>query len=411
MQTISSIARFERTFAALKYPNYRTWFLGQIVSLFGTWMQVTAQGFLIYELTRSPAYLGYVGFADGIPSWFFMLIGGVMIDRISRRTILIITQSAMLILAFILAGLVFSGIVQPWHILVLAFSLGIVNAFDAPARLALAPELVDREDLTNAIALNGMMFNTGAIVGPAAAGLIYAAVGPAWCFTINGFSFIAVILALWLLKIPNPPKRIVKRSAIVELVEGVRYTAKSERLRTIIAMVGVTGMFGFSFVILLPAWAVGVLGGDATTNGLLNSARGVGALIGALLIASLGRFKYHGKMMTLRTFLFPVSLLIFSFIRQIPPALAALCGAGAALVMVMNMANAILQTHVADELRGRVMSIFSLTYFGLIPVGSLLLGEVAERVSAPVALVVSCLIMLAFFTAVAIFIPSIRRIE
>lgn len=381
------------------------------MSLFGTWMQVTAQGFLIYELTHSPAFLGYVGFADGIPSWLFMLIGGVMIDRVSRRTMLIITQSAMMILAFILAALVFSGIVQPWHILVLAFLLGIANAFDAPARLALAPELVDREDLTNAIALNGMMFNTAAIVGPTAAGLVYAAVGPAWCFIINSFSFIAVIFALWLLNVPKPPKKLIKRSATAELIEGIRYTIKSELLRTIIAMVGVVGMFGFSFVILLPAWAVGVLGGDAATNGLLNSARGLGALIGALAIASLGRFKYHGKILTLGTFLFPIFLLIFSFIRQIPPALAALCGAGMALVLIMNMANAILQTHVADELRGRVMSIFSLTFFGFVPIGSLLLGEIAERISAPVALVVACLFLLAFAASIVIFVPSVRRIE
>ncbi|MCC6956656.1 MAG: MFS transporter [Anaerolineales bacterium] len=411
MQTARSLNRLELTFIALKYPNYRLWFIGQIVSLFGTWMQSTTEGFLVYELTHSPAFLGYVGFAAGMPSWIFMLIGGVMTDRVPRRSLLIVTQSVMMILAFIMAGLNFSGVVRPWHIIVLAFILGITNAFDAPARLALAPELVDRDDLTNAIALNGMMFNTAAIVGPAAAGLVYAAVGPAWCFTINGLSFTAVIASLWLMKLPEFAPKSSNRSAIAELREGIRYTIQSKPIRTVIAIVGVTGMFGFAFVTLLPAWAVEVLGGDAATNGLLNSARGFGALIGALSIAALGRFNYRGKLMTIGTFMFPLILLGFSFIRQVPFALITLCGAGAALMLIMNLANAVVQTYVADEFRGRVMSIFSLVFFGLIPVGSLLLGQIADHTSEPTALVFSCLVLLLFAALIAIFAPIIRHIE
>ena len=193
---------FKQTFRALVYPNYRLWFIGQVISLFGTWMQSTAQGFLVYELTHSPAYLGYVAFAAGVPTWLFTLLGGVVSDRIARRTLLIITQNCMMVLAFILAGLTFLGLVQPWHIIVLAFLLGVANAFDSPARLALAPELVDRKDLTNAIALNATMFNIATIVGPATAGLVYAAFGPGWCFFLNGLSFVAVIIALLLMKLP-----------------------------------------------------------------------------------------------------------------------------------------------------------------------------------------------------------------
>ena len=174
-----------RTFTALKYPNYRLWFWGQMISMLGTWMQITAQGFLIYDITRSPVYLGYVGFASGLPTWVFMLYGGVIADRFSRRKILVITQSIMMALAAILAILTFTSLVQPWHIIVLAFLLGTANAFDAPSRVSFVNELVDKPDLTNAIALNSTMFNTATATGPAIAGIAYAVAGPAWCFTIN----------------------------------------------------------------------------------------------------------------------------------------------------------------------------------------------------------------------------------
>ncbi|MBE2228128.1 MAG: MFS transporter, partial [Ignavibacteria bacterium] len=187
---------FRRTFTALKYPNYRLWFWGQMVSMLGTWMQITAQGFLIYDITRSPAYLGYVGFASGIPTWVFMLYGGVIADRFSKRKVLVITQTIMMLLAAILAILTFLKLVQPWHIILLAFLLGTANAFDAPSRISFVNELVDKPDLTNAIALNATMFNTATAIGPAVAGLAYAFAGPAWCFTINAVSFVGVIAAL-----------------------------------------------------------------------------------------------------------------------------------------------------------------------------------------------------------------------
>ena len=194
--------RLDRTFAALKYPNYRLWFAGQLASLVGTWMQSTAQGFLIFQLTDSPAYLGLVEFVSDIPSWVFMLYGGVIADRMPRRTLLVITQTAMLVLAFILAALTFAGLVQPWQIVLLAFLLGVAHAFDTPARQAFVLEMIEREDLGNAIALNATMFQSAVVVGPAVAGITYALLGPAWCFTINGISFIAVIVALLKMRLP-----------------------------------------------------------------------------------------------------------------------------------------------------------------------------------------------------------------
>ena len=401
----------QQTFAALKYRNYRLWFIGQVVSLFGTWMQVTAQGFLIFQLTQSPAYLGYVGFAAGVPAWLFTLYGGVIADRMPRRTLMLITQTAMMILAFVLAGLVFADLVQPWQIVTLAFLLGIANAFDGPARLAFVVELVEREDLTNAIALNATMFNLATATGPAMAGLVYVLVGPAWCFMLNGLSFIAAIVALVRMNLP-PPKPATKRASTWDdLSEGVRYIVREPSIRTLIGLVGMTSMFAISFATLFPAWAVDVLGGDATTNGLLQSARGLGALLGALTLASLGRARFKGKLLTLGTFALPLLLLLFTFVRALPMALLVLIGTGMAVILIMNVANALVQGLVPDALRGRVMSVYSMTFFGCMPIGALWIGAAAEYAGAPTAMIISALISLAFGVLLFIFAPWVRRLE
>jgi MFS family permease len=413
----SEIENFRRqislkhTFTSLRHRNYRLWFWGQMISLFGTWMQVTAQGFLIYELTHSPAQLGYVGFAAGLPSWFFMPLGGVIADRVRRRTLLLITQTFMLALAFILAALTFLNIVRPWEIVLLAFLLGIVNAFDAPARHAFVPDMVGREDLTNAIALNSTIFNSATAIGPAVAGITYALVGPAWCFMINGVSFIAVIAALCRMKIQPVEKVPSEASAFQDLKEGILYVFRHPMIRTLISLIVVTSMFGVSFAVLLPAWAVRVLGGDATTNGWLQSARGVGALIGALIIASLGSFNFRGRLLTFGSFLFPLLLLAFSFVRWLPLSLVVLIGTGVAVIFIFNLANALVQTLVRDELRGRVMGLYSLTFFGFLPIGALWIGTMAERFGEPAAVLMTAGIMLLLCTGIAISVPEVRGLK
>jgi MFS family permease len=400
-----------QTFAALKHRNYRLWFAGQLVSLVGTWMQTTAQGYLVYQLTKSPAYLGYVGFAGGLPVWLFTLYGGVIADRMARRTLLLITQTAMMILAFILAALMFSGLVQPWYIVVLAFCLGIANAFDAPARQSFVLEMVEREDLTNAIALNSTMFNMATAVGPAVAGLTYALVGPAWCFTLNGLSFIAVIIALLLMKLKPMSTAARNTSVVSDLKNGLRYVASHETIRMLIGYLGIVSLFGFSIVTLIPAWAVEILGGDATTNGLLLSARGVGALAGALMIASLGRFRFKGKVLTFGSFVLPGVLLLFAAVRWLPLSLAALVGVGWGFMMNVNIINALVQTQVSDDLRGRVMGIYTLTFLGFMPIGSLLIGILAAHTSEPTAAVLSALVLLGFATLVWVCMPRLRALE
>lgn len=401
----------ERTFAALKYPNYRLWFMGQLASLVGTWMQTTAQGFLVFQLTHSAVYLGYVGFAAGIPTWVFMLYAGVIADRVSRRNMLVVTQTTMMILAFILAALTFAGVVQPWHIILLAFLLGVANAFDAPARQAFVLEMVEREDLTNAIALNSTMFQSATVVGPAVAGLTYAVFGAAWCFTINGISFLAVIAALIMMDLKPTPRRARVTSALHDLKEGLIYTVSHPVIRTLMIIVAVASLFGMAYATLLPDWAVVVLGGDATTNGLLQSARGLGALIAALIIASLGRFRGKGKVLTLGTFAFPLSLLIFAAISSTLWSLLALVVVGWGFMILFNMANSLIQTQVSDHLRGRVMAVYSFTFFGLLPLGALGAGAAADVFGAPLTVVGGAAVSLACAIFALLLAPRLRALQ
>jgi MFS family permease len=400
-----------QAFTSLKYRNYRLWFVGQLASLVGTWMQTTAQGFLVFQLTNSPVYLGYVGFAAGIPSWLFTLYGGVISDRMPRRKLLVITQTSMMILAFILAALTFAKIVQPWHIVLLAFLLGIANAFDAPARQSFVLEMVEREDMTNAIALNSTMFNSATAVGPAVAGVTYAALGPAWCFTINGISFLAVIVALLMMQIKPQPLRARATSALADLKEGVRYVASHPSIRMLIIVAAVASLFGMSYATLLPAWAVDILHGDSTTNGFLQSARGVGSLLGALMIASLGRFRFKGKLLTLGSLVFPISLLAFAAVSWLPLSLLVLVGVGWGFMVMLNMANALVQTLVPDELRGRVMGVYTLGFFGVMPIGALLAGAVAQITNEPITVVLGALITLAFAAWLWVQMPQLRALE
>ncbi len=402
---------WKQAFAALRYRNFKLWFWGQMTSLFGSWMQITAQGFLIYQLTKSPIYLGLLGFANGIPTWLFMLYAGVVADRVPRRRLLLVTQTCMMVLAFVLAALAFLHVVQPWHILLLSFAMGIANAFDAPARQAFVLEMVEHADLTNAIALNGAMFNTATAVGPAVAGVTYALFGPAWCFVINGVSFVAVIAALAAMRLKPFVARERIASVAKDLHEGVRFVLRHETIRALIATIGVVSGFGLAFATLVPAWAVKVLGGDATTNGLLQSARGAGALLGALLIASLGRFEFRGRLLTLGTFAFPGLLIVFSLIHWLPLSLVTLFGVGIAQIFIFNLCNSLVQTQVPEGLRGRVMGIYSMVFFGIMPLGALWIGAVAERVSEPAAVFIGSCITLAYALLVWFLAPQMRRLK
>lgn len=401
----------ERTFTALHYPNYRLWFIGQLVSLAGTWMQSTAQGYLIYELTRSASFLGYVGFVGGIPSWIFTLYGGLIADRFARRTIILLAQSAMMLWAFILAWLVFTHLVQPWHVLVLALLNGVANSFDAPARQAFVVELVDRKDLTNAIALNSTMFNAAAVVGPAIAGAVYAVFGPAWCFMVNGLSYLAVIAAL--LQMRLQPVEVAPRSGsmVAAVRQGLGFVAHDSVTRILTVNMAILSLFGVSIVTLFPAWSVDVLHGDVRTNGLLLGARGLGAMSGALLLASLGRKSSRGRWWTIGSFVMPVAMVFFALARWLPLSLLLLVFVGWGFMVIANSSNALVQTRVPDALRGRVMSVYTLTFFGGMPLGSLLAGQLADRMGEPTVVLLNAGVVFLMAVLVWLMIPYLRQLE
>ena len=403
--------RLSQTFAALKHYNYRLWFFGQMISLMGTWMQSTAQGYLVYQLTGSTAYLGLVGFMNGIPALLFTLFGGVAADRIPRRNLMVITQTAMLILAFVLAGLTYANVVQPWHIIVLAFLLGVANAFDAPARNSFITELVSREDMTNAIAMNATMFNIGTVVGPSIAGLTYAAFGPSWCFTLNGISFLAVIGALLFMKIKPVIQPLRHAKVMADVKEGLRYVFSHRLTLSLIGSVGLVSIFGLGMLTLLPAWATDVLHGDVTTNGWLVSARGFGSMVSALMLAYLGSRRYRGRLWTVGAFVMPITLFLFAWLRWLPLSLLAMVGVGWGFMMISNNSNAIIQSQVPDELRGRVMSVYTLVFFGSMPIGSLLAGTLAQQISEPLTVMLGASLLMLLAVAAWIFLPAIRRQE
>lgn len=398
-----------QTFASLKHPNFRLWFSGQVVSLIGTWMQATAQGYLVYELTGSPVMLGIVGFANGIPVWLFSLYAGIVADKISRQKLIMITQGSMMILAFILAALTFSDLIRAWHIVILAMLLGTANAFDAPARQSFVVEMVPREDLTNAIALNSSVFNLGTIIGPSVAGLVYAWLGPAWCFTINGASFIAVLIALSMMRLPpRTPVTITEKSVRRNLTTGIKYAFADENIRVLLIMLAASAMFGFGLLNLMPAWATHVLGGDVRTNGLLLSARGVGSLIAALMIAYVGGRIVRGKLWSAGSLVMPFALIILALFRNLPVSLLMLVVMGWSLMSVVNITNALIQTHIPDELRGRVMAVYILLFQGSFPIGSLIAGWLAGITSEAITVFAFACVILVIAVSIQLRQPSIR---
>ncbi len=367
--------------AAFRHRNYRLWFAGQLISLIGTWMQNIAQGYLLYTLTGAAATLGYVGFLAGLPSWLLIVYGGLIADRLPRRTLLVITQSAKMLLALILGGLVFGHWVQPWHILGLALLLGVANAFDTPARKALVADLVPRADLTQAIALGDTMYNISVIIGPAVGAAVYAVTGPSWCFFLNGVSFSAVIAVLLMMRVPARPAPAQHGSALTAIAEGLRYVRGSRLVRTLNASEFLISILGYGPIILLPAWAVKTLNGDVTTNGLLLSVHGIGAVLGGLLLAVAASRNSRGKMWTLGSLLLPLALAAFVASRNLLVSSACLALMGMAQVAMSTTQATLIQASVPDELRGRVMGTYALTYVGGEPLGALAVGLLTARTS------------------------------
>jgi MFS family permease len=375
----------------------------------GTWMQSAAQQYLVYDLTGSTEWLGFIGLAAGLPSWFLMLYAGVVADRVSRRKMLIVIQSFMMLLAFFQAWLTLSGLLQPWHLIVLSFSLGVANAFDAPTRLSFVSDLVERKHLTNAIALNGAMFTSAVLIGPAVGGFIYNWFGPGVCFLINGLSFLAVLVALSMMRLQEAHRPVKEKKAFADLLEGIQYTIKDRLTRNMVFLQGTVGLLGFGMVSLLPAWAKDVLGGDAGTNGLLLSARGAGSLLAALVVAAVGVRVPRGRMWTVGSFILAGSIFLFGLVEWLPVSMLVLMFSGLGFLLMGNNANALVQSNVPDNLRSRAMSVYTMVFFGAVPLGSMFYGQFAAWAGLKAAVLFSSVTLMTMALIVWFSYPDLRR--
>ena len=395
---------WRNTFAAFQHRNYRLYFSGQLVSLIGTWMTNTAQGWLVYQLTGSKALLGVVAAAGTAPMLVFSTLGGWAADRFPKRSVLVCTQVAMMILAFIFAGLVWSNLIRPWEIIVLGLCGGVAMAFDMPARQSFVVEIASREDLMNAISLNSAMFNGARIIGPAVAGFLMAKVGIALCFFIDGVSFLAVLAGLLMMRLPAHFPSAARGGPLAESLEGFRYVWNHVRVRTIFALFAIVGIFGWSYSVLMPAFARDVLHLGEQGYGFLLGASGIGALIGALTTATFGTNISPRKLAFGGVWLFSAMLLIFAFNRNLTIAMICLAGTGFGMMLFFSTSNTTVQTIVPDEMRGRVMGIWALIFGGMIPFGSLEVGAVAHFVGTSATLAIGALIcaLAAFLTLIIV---------
>jgi len=395
---------------AFRYRNYRLWFLGQSVSLIGTWMQVVAQQWVIYQLTHSEFLLGLTTFANSLPTLFLMLPAGVLADRYSRRSIMLFTQSVMMVLAFLLAALLATGRLETWHLLAFAALLGVANSIDAPARQAMTVELVeDRKDLLNAIALNATMFNLGRVIGPVIAGVVLAAWGSVWCFGLNGISFVAVIVGLLLMRF-TPRIPIPRQPPLRQIKEGLQYTLHHSVIRPLILLSATSAAFSFAYAILLPAYTVEVLHKGAEALGILTAAVGIGAVSGSLLMAYLSRSENKKNSLLLGSVLFPLSLVFFAFSKSYTVSFCLLMVTGFGLVVQGTSINTMIQSLVSDDRRGRVMSIYLMAYFGSVTIGALQAGVVAQWLGAAGGVGISAAVSLVLTAVIILASPRLRQI-
>ena len=377
---------WRHTFRALRHRNYRLFFWGQLVSLIGTWMQQTAMMWFVYQITNSKLLLGVVAAMGSAPMMLSSVWGGSLADRYPKRSILVATQTAQMICAFLLAAGVWAGFATPSFIIVIAALNGLAMGFDMPARQAFTVEMTSREDLLNAISLNSSIVNGARIIGPSVAGLLIGAFGVAMCFFLNGVTFIAVIAGLSMMRLPRFERPAHAVSAGEHAWNGIVYSIKHQRVRTILLLFLAVGVFGWSYTVLMPAFARDVLNRGANGYGILMSASGTGAFIGALVVATYGHLFTPRRLALGGVWLFSIALFALSLSRSFYFAMAFLFVAGFGMLLFFSTSNTVLQTIVPDEMRGRVMGVWSLVFGAMIPLGSLEAGAVAHWLGTPFAL-------------------------
>jgi MFS family permease len=394
---------------SLRHRNYRLYLTGQLISVCGTWMQQVALSWLVYRLTGSATLLGAVGFASQVPIFALSPIGGVVSDRFSCRRILLLTQSVALVQALLLAVLTIGGWVEVHYLIILGAVLGIVNAFDMPARQTLVNRLVSVEDLPNAIALNSSMINAARIVGPAIAGLLVAALGEGFCFLLNALSYLAVIWALLAMHVSESGRSARQHLSIAHsLAEGVRYIAANAPIRTLLLLLGIFGLLGMPYMTLMPVFAGKVHNGGAGALGVMMGAVGLGALAGALFLARRKEFLGIGRIIVVSGVGFGLGLIVFTAAPAYALSLAILLVVGFCWMVLIAASNTVLQSLAAERMRGRVMSLFSMMLVGMAPFGSLLAGALADRFGAPLVVATGGLCCAAAALWFARLLPRLR---
>jgi MFS family permease len=367
----------------MKHRNFQLFIIGQLISLIGTWMQNTAQQWLVYRLTGSAALLGLFGFASQLPMLCLAWMGGYVGDRYNRHRGVITTQTLSMVLAFVLAILTLTHLIKTWHLILIAFLVGIVNAFDVPIRQAFFVHMVGKEDLPNAIALNSSIFNGARVLGPAIAGFTIVLIGEGWCFFLNAFSFVAVIIALLMMRINQPETRRSDESPMRSFIEGFRFAMTDVPIRSAILLLSLLSLFGLQYSVFLPIYAQDILHGGAKTLGLLMSAAGVGAVLGALQFAARTEYKGLARWIASTCIVCALCLLIFSFASSFWLCAVLLFVVGFAATSQMAATNTIIQQRVPDEMRSRLMAVYATTFMGVQPIGALLAGVVAKHIGAP----------------------------
>jgi MFS family permease len=401
-------SRFQDMVRSLKYRNFQLFFGGQMISLTGTWMDNIAEAWLVYRLTGSSLLLGTVAFAGQIPVFFLAPLGGMMADRLNRRNVLIATQTTSMILAFILAILTITKRVTVWEVMVLAALLGVVNAFDIPARQAFLVEMVGREDLMNAIALNSSMFNGARVIGPSIAGVLVASIGEGWCFFANSVSYIAVIAGLLMMRINRAPVEKHGASPLEHIAEGFRFVRGTAPIKALMMLTGLVSVVALPYSVLMPIFAARILHGDARTLGVLMGATGIGALAGALTLASRTRLQGLGNWVANASAGFGGCLILFAFSRWYVLSVILLVPAGFCVMVQMASANTLIQAMVPDRLRGRTMAVHSMMFIGMAPIGALFAGAVANRIGAPLTVAIGGLGAIIGSAIFARNLPKIR---
>jgi len=377
-----------KRFRAMQHRNFQLFIAGQLISLIGTWMQNMAQLWLVYRLTHSAVLLGVFGFASQVPMLFLSSLGGYVGDRYERHRGVIATQTISMILAFVLAGLTLTNLINEWELIAIAFLVGIVNAFDVPIRQAFLVQMVGREDLPNAIALNSSMFNGARVVGPAIAAFTVAWVGEGWCFFLNGLSFVAVIVALLLMRIEPREIKPSTESPLKSFVQGFRFAMSDPPVRSTLLLLSVLSLFGLQYSVLMPIYALDILKGTVLTQGYLMSSAAVGALMGALHFAARKHYKGLARWVAATSTTCAVFLILFSKAKMFWPCMAMLFFVGFAATSQVAATNTLIQNRVPDELRSRVMAVYATMFMGMQPIGSLIAGGVAKRIGAPYTLTV-----------------------